>query len=144
SATAARSSSPGICGIVSPTFSRRRGATLGPPMAGVPSETSHSLGARERSPEFEALLDTIAGLAAANLVVIETLHEHRVLDRRHFAYAFGRVLDRLAPELRGGMVERTLRDMRDRCMNVRGEALSDLQAWLGRLQREKNRDEDAA
>jgi len=68
------------------------------------------------------------------MVVIETLHEHRVLDRRHFAHAFGRVLDRLAPELRGGMVEHTLRDLRDRCMNVRAGGLADLQAWLARLQ----------
>ena len=92
---------------------------------------------RERSREFDTLLETIVGLAAANMVIIETLHEHRVLDRRHFAHAFARVLDRLAPELRGGMVERTLQDLRDRCMNVRGGALSDLQAWLGQLQAEK-------
>ena len=96
-----------------------------------------SIGAdlREPSREFDALLETIVGLAAANMVVIETLHEHRVLDRRHFAHAFGRVLDRLAPELRGGLVEHTLRDLRDRCMNVRAGGLSDLQAWLARLQR---------
>jgi len=30
------------------------------------------------SREFDALLETIIGLAAANMVVIETLHEHRV------------------------------------------------------------------
>ena len=85
--------------------------------------------------EFEALLETIIGLAAANMVVIETLHEHRVLDKRHFAHAYGRVLDKLAPELRGGMVEYALRDLRDRCMNVRTSSLSDLQQWLGRLQK---------
>jgi hypothetical protein len=85
------------------------------------------------SREFDALLETIVGLAAANMVLIETLHEHRVLDRRHFAHAFGRVLDRLSPDLRGGMVEYTLKDMRDRCMNVRAGGLADLQAWLARL-----------
>lgn len=90
---------------------------------------------REPSREFEALLETLVGLAAANVVVIETLHEHRVLDRRHFAHAFGRVLDTLAPELRGGMVEHTLRDLRDRCMNVRAGNLSDLRLWLERLQK---------
>jgi hypothetical protein len=95
---------------------------------------------QERSKEFETLLETIVGLAAANMVIIETLHEHRVLDRRHFAHAFARVLDRLSPELRGGMVERTLQDLRDRCMNVRGGALSDLQAWLGQLQEKKGGD----
>jgi len=31
------------------------------------------------------------------------------------------------------MVEHTLRDLRDRCMNVRGGGLADLQAWLARL-----------
>lgn len=91
----------------------------------------------ERAPsrEFDALLETIVGLAAANMVVIETLHEHRVLDRRHFAHAFGRVLDRLAPELRGGMVEYALKDLRDRCMNVRAGGMTDLQVWLARLQK---------
>ena len=88
---------------------------------------------RNPSREFDALLETIVGLAAANMVVIETLHEHRVLDRRHVAHAFGRVLDRLAPELRGGMVEHTLRDLRDRCMNVRAGTTSDAREWLNRL-----------
>lgn len=90
---------------------------------------------RDRSREFEALLETIVGLAAANVVIIETLHEHRVLDKRHFAHAYGRVLDRLSPELRGGMIEYTLRDLRDRCMNVRPGDMSDLQTWLARLQK---------
>ena len=98
-----------------------------------PSDQPAGADLRSASREFDALLETIVGLAAANMVVIETLHEHRVLDRRHFAHAFARVLDRLAPELRGGMVEHTLRDLRDRCMNVRAGGLSDLQAWLARL-----------
>ena len=107
----------------------------------APRDGGVGTGAGGQSAEFEALLETIAGLAASNLVIIETLHEHRVLDRRHFAHAFGRVLDRLSPELRGGMVEHALRDMRDRCMNVRGGALSDLQAWLRRLQKDKGNHE---
>jgi hypothetical protein len=104
-------------------------------MAGSPRSGPAAMAERDRTREFEALLETIVGLAAANMVVIETLHEHRVLDKRHFAHAYARVLDRLSPELRGGMVEYTLRDLRDRCMNVRGSALSDLQQWLGRLQK---------
>ena len=76
-----------------------------------------------------ALIDTLAGLAAANVVLIETLHEHRVIDKTHFAHAFARALDGLAPEHRGGMVEQVLRNLRDRCMNLRaGE--SDAQEWL--------------
>ncbi|HLS87578.1 MAG TPA: hypothetical protein VK043_14850 [Burkholderiales bacterium] len=81
--------------------------------------------------EFESLLETIAGLAAANVVMIETLHEQGVVDKRHFAHAFGRALDTLDPEHRGGMIELTLRNLRDRCMNLpaHGEP-SDAQAWL--------------
>jgi hypothetical protein len=76
-----------------------------------------------------ALIDTLAGLAAANVVLIETLHEHHVIDKTHFAHAFARALDGLAPEHRGGMVEQVLRNLRDRCMNLRaGE--SDAQEWL--------------
>ena len=83
-------------------------------------------------PEFEALLETLAGLAAANMVLVETLHEHRVLDKTHFAHAFGRALDGLAPEHRGGMVEHVLKNLRDRCMNLRaGE--DDAQEWLRKL-----------
>ena len=82
--------------------------------------------------QFDTVLETLAGLAAANIVLVETLHERGVLDKTHFAHAFGRALDGLAPEHRGGMVEHVLRNLRDRCMNLRaGE--SDAQAWLRRL-----------
>jgi hypothetical protein len=77
------------------------------------------------------VVETLAGLAAANMVMIETLHEHGVLDKRHFAHAFARALDGLAPEHRGGMVEHVLQNLRDRCMNLRGE--SDAEQWLRRL-----------
>jgi hypothetical protein len=78
------------------------------------------------------LIDTLAGLAAANVVMIETLHEHQVIEKTHFAHAFARALDGLAPEHRGGMVEHVLRNLRDRCMNLRpGEA--DAQEWLRKL-----------
>jgi hypothetical protein len=56
-----------------------------------------------------------------------------VLDKRHFAHAFGRALDGLAPEHRGRMIEAVLRNLRDRCMNLRAGADSDAQAWLARL-----------
>jgi hypothetical protein len=68
------------------------------------------------------------------VVIVETLHEHRVIDKTHFAHAFGRALDGLAPEHRGGMIEHTLRNLRDRCMNLRSGAETDAQAWLARLQ----------
>jgi hypothetical protein len=83
--------------------------------------------------EFDTLLETMAGLAAANIVLVETLHEHGVLDKTHFAHAFARALDGLATEHRGGMVEQVLRNMRDRCMNLHGAGDSDAQAWLARL-----------
>ena len=83
------------------------------------------------SSEFESLLETIAGLAAANVVMIETLHEQGVVDKTHFAHAFGRALDTLAPEHRGGMIELTLQNLRDRCMNLpTGGAPSEAQEWL--------------
>jgi hypothetical protein len=86
---------------------------------------------------FDALVETLAGIAAAQVVVIETLHEHRLLDKRHFAHAFGRALDTLAPELRGGMVEKVLADLRDRCMNLPTGAQGDVRAWLEGLARER-------
>jgi len=78
------------------------------------------------------LIETLAGLAAANVVMIETLHEHRVIEKTHFAHAFARALDGLAPEHRGGMVEHVLRNLRDRCMNLRAGD-TDAQEWLRRL-----------
>jgi len=84
------------------------------------------------SSEFESLLETLAGLAAANIVMIETLHEHGVVDKTHFAHAFARALDGLAPEHRGGMIEHVLKNLRDRCMNLRG-GQSDAQEWLRKL-----------
>jgi hypothetical protein len=86
------------------------------------------------SSEFDSLLETIAGLAAANIVMIETLHEHGVVDKTHFAHAFGRALDGLDAEHRGGMIELTLRNLRDRCMNLpAGGVRSDAQQWLDSL-----------
>ena len=82
--------------------------------------------------EFEAILEALAGLAAANIVLVETLHEHRVLDKTHFAHAFARALDGLAPEHRGGMVEHVLQNLRDRCMNLRAGD-SDAHEWLRKL-----------
>jgi hypothetical protein len=83
--------------------------------------------------QFDTLLETVAGLAAANIVIVETLHEHSVLDKTHFAHAFARALDTLAPEHRGGMIEQVLRNLRDRCMNLPARGASDAQEWLSRL-----------
>ena len=85
------------------------------------------------SQEFESLLETMAGLAAANIVLIETLHERGIVDKTHFAHAFARALDTLAPEHRGGMIEHVLRNMRDRCMNLPSGGASDADAWLRRV-----------
>src|SRR5690242_21946852 len=92
---------------------------------------------RDDRSDFETLLETVAGLAAANVVMIETLHEHGVVDKRHFAHAFARALDGLAPEHRGGMVEKTLKNLRDRCMNLRAGD-RDAQRWLEELLRGRN------
>lgn len=83
--------------------------------------------------DFDVLLETLAGLAAVNIVLIETLHERGLVDKTHFAHAFGRALDGLAPEHRGGMVEEVLHNMRDRCMNLPGGGDPDVRAWLKRL-----------
>jgi hypothetical protein len=83
--------------------------------------------------EFNALLETLAGLAAANIVLVETLHEHRVLDKTHFAHAFARALDTLSPEHRGGMIEHVLANMRDRCMNLPSGGASDAREWLNEI-----------
>jgi len=83
--------------------------------------------------EFDSLLETLAGLAAANIVMVETLHEHGILDKTHFAHAFGRALDTLAPEHRGGMIEQVLQNLRDRCMNLPARGSSDAQEWLDKL-----------
>jgi hypothetical protein len=83
--------------------------------------------------EFDSLLETLAGLAAANIVLVETLHEHGVIDKSHFAHAFARALDTLAPEHRGGMIEQVLQNLRDRCMNLPPRGPSEAQQWLDKL-----------
>jgi len=80
--------------------------------------------------DFETLLETVAGLAAANIVIVETLHEQRIVDKTHFAHAFARALDTLAPEHRGGMIEHVLKNLRDRCMNLPARGDSDAREWL--------------
>jgi len=87
------------------------------------------------SRDFDALLETLAGLAAANIVMVETLHEHHILDKTHFAHAFARALDTLAPEHRGGMIEHVLRNLRDRCMDLPARGSSDARDWLDQVLR---------
>ena len=83
--------------------------------------------------EFDSLLETLAGLAAANIVMMETLHERGVVDKTHFAHAFARALDTLAPEHRGGMIEHVLHNLRDRCLNLRPGKPSDAREWLNAI-----------
>jgi hypothetical protein len=83
--------------------------------------------------DFDTLIETLAGLAAANVVLVETLHERGVVDKSHFAHAFGRALDTLSPEHRGGMIEQVLQNLRDRCMNLPPSGTSDAREWLDRL-----------
>jgi hypothetical protein len=85
------------------------------------------------SREFDSLLEAMAGLAASNIVLIETLHEKGVVDKTHFAHAFARALDTLAPEHRGGMIEHVLRNLRDRCMNLPPRGASDAREWLDKI-----------
>ena len=73
------------------------------------------------TPQFDVELDD---------ALIETLHEHGVIDKTHFAHAFARALDTLAPEHCGGMIEHVLRNMRDRCMNLPAGQASDATQWL--------------
>jgi len=83
--------------------------------------------------QFDTLLEALAGLAAANIVLVETLHERGVLDKSHCAHAFARALDTLAPEHRGGMIEHVLRNLRDRCMNLPPRGASDAREWLDKI-----------
>jgi hypothetical protein len=85
------------------------------------------------SREFDSLLETLAGLAAANIVLIETLHEQGAVDKTHFAHAFARALDTLSPEHRGTMIEHVLVNMRDRCMNLPAGAASGAREWLNEI-----------
>jgi hypothetical protein len=115
--------------------SRRRHERLraSPPDKQGSERVFREQGVRLLNREFDSLLDTLAGLAAANIVLIETLHEQRVVDKTHFAHAFARALDTLAPEHRGGMIEHVLANMRDRCMNLPAGAPSDAREWLRQL-----------
>ena len=94
---------------------------------------AHDATAARVNREFDTLLETLAGLAAANIVLVETLHERGVIDKTHFAHAFGRALDTLSPEHRGGMIEQVLRNLRDRCMNLPPRGSSDAQDWLEKI-----------
>ena len=62
-------------------------------------------------------------------------HERGVLDKSHFAHAFARALDTLAPEHRGGMIEHVLQNLRDRCMNLPARGSSDARQWLDEILR---------
>ena len=87
------------------------------------------------SREFDSVVETVAGLAAANIVIVETLHDHGIIVKTHIAHAFASALDTLAPEYRGSMIELVLRNLRDRCMNLPARGSSDAREWLDGLLR---------
>ena len=77
---------------------------------------------RDTASPTRTLIETLAGLAAANVVMVETLHEHQVSTRRTSRTPSRARSTALAPEHRGGMIEHVLRNLRDRCMNLRRAA----------------------
>lgn len=61
------------------------------------------------TPEAEAS----TALLAAIVVLMETLHKHRVIDRKHFAHAFASALDNLEPELRTPVIVACLNNLKN-------------------------------
>jgi len=79
--------------------------------------------------------ETPGQMREALSAIADACQERGVVDKSHFAHAFGRALDTLAPEHRGGMIEHVLQNLRDRCMNLPPRGESDAREWLDRLLR---------
>jgi hypothetical protein len=76
---------------------------------------------------FEQL---VSALTVAQIVTVNTLHAQGVIDRKHFAHAFARAIDALAPNPRNRLLVVILQVVKNACMQYGAGEATGAQEWL--------------
>jgi RNA-binding protein YhbY len=87
-------------------------------------------GAKPNGLNVEVIEQIVSALTVAQIVTVNTLHAQGVIDRKHFAHAFARAIDALAPNPKNQLLVVILQVVKNACMQSGAEEATDLQAWL--------------
>jgi hypothetical protein len=78
----------------------------------------------------ELIEQIVSALIVAQIVTVNTLHAQGILDRKHFAHAFARAIDMLAPNPRNQLLVVILQVIKSACMQSGAGEQTDVRAWL--------------
>jgi hypothetical protein len=86
-----------------------------------------------RGQSIEVIEQIISALTVGQIVTVNTLHAHGIIDRKHFAHAFARAIDTLSQNPRNRLLIAILQVMKNAAMPSSGAEQADTQAWLRKL-----------
>jgi len=86
-----------------------------------------------RGPSVEVIEQIISALTVAQIVTVNTLHAEGVIDRKHFAHAFARAIDALAPNPRNQLLVAILQVVKSAAMQSGNGEQADTREWLRKL-----------
>jgi len=89
--------------------------------------------APSRAPSVEVIEQIISAMTVAQIVTVNTLHAAGLVDRKHFAHAFARAIDALAPNPRNSLLIAILHVIKNAAMQSGPGEQTDAQAWLRKL-----------
>lgn len=81
----------------------------------------------------EVIEQIISAFTVAQIVTVNTLHAEGVIDKKHFAHAFARAIDALAPNPRNQLLVAILQVVKSAAMQSGNGEQADTQAWLRKL-----------
>ena len=86
-----------------------------------------------RSDRTWVIEQIISAVVVAQIVTVNTLHGQAVIERRHFAHAFARVIDALAANPNNRLLIAILQVIKNSHMQTGQGEQPDIQAWIRTL-----------
>jgi len=86
-----------------------------------------------REPRAEVIEQIISAMTVAQIVTVNTLHAEGIVDRKHFAHAFARAIDALAPNPRNALLVAILQVIKGAAMQSGNGESADARAWLHKI-----------
>ena len=107
------------------------------------AEAGPSSGRAARAPtdasiEAEVIEQVVSTLVISQVLLIDALHEHRMINKKYFAYAFARAADRLTSRPGFELVVRILKLLKVNCVHTEGSGQYAVDEWIERTLRARN------
>lgn len=90
-------------------------------------------GTSPRGLSAEVIEQIISAFTVAQIVAVSTLHAEGVIDKKHFAHAFARAIDALAPNPRNQLLVAILQVIKMAAMQSGSGEPAETRAWLRKL-----------